>query len=368
DIQDNGKVFIALQNYNGSRITWVKFTAIDPQGTQDKVVVQFYIRDALPPNLEVWHVYNSVLPSRVMYLISGDKSVDGFERVFTEVDMNSGSSREVPLEFSNTEDKENVWYAFYKVTQGRMYTLKAAVEDNENNRIIVRDTLSVYSSDNTEIGKRNGNISYVLDKQSLNKNNPLFLNINSVFTEQITNDSQENEKVYREQKSYNLSTAELTESMLIIRKTAETREDLFYSFYNKTEQGEELIKTYYNKNSNEFQAFVEWNKPVLFKKSDQEAQKKTLDETELACYPNPFNHRLRIEWVTLIPVRAKISVYNILGQRVYRSNGKEFGPGINIFNWNAVNNSGMTVPSGIYFIRLENGRQNRLLKKVTLLK
>ncbi|MCK5683667.1 T9SS type A sorting domain-containing protein, partial [bacterium] len=65
---------------------------------------------------------------------------------------------------------------------------------------------------------------------------------------------------------------------------------------------------------------------------------------------------------------ARISVYNILGQRVYRSNGKEFGPGINIFNWNAVNNSGMTVPSGIYFIRLENGRQNRLLKKVTLLK
>ena len=155
--------------------------------------------------------------------------------------------------------------------------------------------------------------------------------------------------------------------MIIIRRKANT-EDLYHSFYCAADEGKESIKTYYDQKNDEFQALIHWNETVIFKKSDSEADEKSLVDAELSCYPNPFNHRISIEWLSLLPINARISVYNILGQEIYQSSKRNFNPGLNMFHWNAVNSIGMSVPSGIYFIRLESGSQKILLKKVTLLK
>lgn len=95
-------------------------------------------------------------------------------------------------------------------------------------------------------------------------------------------------------------------------------------------------------------------------------------------YPNPFNPQTTIRfYLPASPVQnVRLEVFDILGQRVkLLLNGADhsaLATGLNELTWNATDDSGKTVASGVYFYRLEaslaGGRRFADLRRMLFLK
>ncbi len=82
----------------------------------------------------------------------------------------------------------------------------------------------------------------------------------------------------------------------------------------------------------------------------------------LECYPNPFNASTLIRYKLAQPGRAKVSIYNLAGQRVAQLLNGHQDAGEHAAIWD-----GSGFSSGIYFARLETGIESIKIK-LTLLK
>jgi FlgD Ig-like domain/FG-GAP-like repeat/FG-GAP repeat len=97
---------------------------------------------------------------------------------------------------------------------------------------------------------------------------------------------------------------------------------------------------------------------------------KPVMPTEFALeqnFPNPFNPTTVISYS--IPVRSEVvvTIYNILGQRVRVFNQGEQSSGKHRIVWNATDDRGHAVSSGMYFYELKAGN-TRVSRKMVLLK
>jgi predicted outer membrane repeat protein len=79
-------------------------------------------------------------------------------------------------------------------------------------------------------------------------------------------------------------------------------------------------------------------------------------------YPNPFNSRTVISYYLPKISRVKLSIYNILGQKIYSLSKEQQREGNHKIIWNATG-----VSSGIYYYKLEAG-ESILVKKCILVK
>jgi beta-glucanase (GH16 family) len=84
-------------------------------------------------------------------------------------------------------------------------------------------------------------------------------------------------------------------------------------------------------------------------------------------YPNPFNPTTEIVFQINKIGNVKLSVYNVLEQKVTTLVNESKDPGNYSVTWNGRNDAGFSVPSGIYFYQLEQGNV-QLVKKMMLIK
>ncbi len=84
-------------------------------------------------------------------------------------------------------------------------------------------------------------------------------------------------------------------------------------------------------------------------------------------YPNPFNPTTTISFSLPAAGKAKIEIYNILGNLVATPFDGQGQSGLNEVVWDGKNSAGETVSSGIYFYRLSADNYNET-RKMTLLK
>ena len=85
-------------------------------------------------------------------------------------------------------------------------------------------------------------------------------------------------------------------------------------------------------------------------------------------YPNPFNPTTIIQYRIKEPTDVKLIIYNILGQKVTTLVNQEQLAGNYSIQWNATNEFGSRVSTGIYFYRLIAGNKFTEVKKMILLK
>ncbi len=81
-----------------------------------------------------------------------------------------------------------------------------------------------------------------------------------------------------------------------------------------------------------------------------------------AVYPNPFTAHIYINLFSIVEEEIEIQIYNIQGQCVTALK-KKIRMGSNIIEWDATNRLGNLMPSGVYFIVIEN-----IKLKVTLIR
>ncbi len=84
-------------------------------------------------------------------------------------------------------------------------------------------------------------------------------------------------------------------------------------------------------------------------------------------YPNPFNPSTMISFEMPVSGKAKIEIFNLLGQSIATPFDDVATAGLNSVMWDGRSNDGKTVASGIYFYRLTADNYTDT-KKMTLLK
>ncbi len=72
-------------------------------------------------------------------------------------------------------------------------------------------------------------------------------------------------------------------------------------------------------------------------------------------YPNPFNAETEIRFSLPVAGHVTVRVFNLLGQEVVLLLDSDLEAGPHTVRWNALNNSGKRVSSGIYMVRLQSG-------------
>jgi len=85
----------------------------------------------------------------------------------------------------------------------------------------------------------------------------------------------------------------------------------------------------------------------------------------IGCVPNPFNSSA--DFVIALPVSGpiEIEIFDISG-RLVKSKSTEVGAGIIRIPWDGKNNSGMDVPSGLYFGRITFGEDTGVIKAMLI--
>jgi hypothetical protein len=81
-------------------------------------------------------------------------------------------------------------------------------------------------------------------------------------------------------------------------------------------------------------------------------------------YPNPFNPSTEIRFSLPQRSEVRLVVYNMIGQEVKTLMKGMMEPGQYTATWDATNNQGMTVGSGVYIYRLEAGKFSNVKKMI----
>ncbi len=85
-------------------------------------------------------------------------------------------------------------------------------------------------------------------------------------------------------------------------------------------------------------------------------------------YPNPFNPATTIQYALPQASDVALTVYNVLGQPVRTLVAEHQNAGRYVVEWDATNDSGHSLSSGMYFYRLQAGGEFLEVKKMLLLR
>lgn len=91
------------------------------------------------------------------------------------------------------------------------------------------------------------------------------------------------------------------------------------------------------------------------------------DEISCNAYPNPFNSSVTISFALPHDGEAAVTIYDIMGRRVRALGGGILCAGTNSIVWDATDDGGAALSSGIYFYRIDYSNR-RVTSKITLLR
>jgi hypothetical protein len=97
-------------------------------------------------------------------------------------------------------------------------------------------------------------------------------------------------------------------------------------------------------------------------------QPMTTDKFKLgSAYPNPFNNNIEIPLTIGKPRNLTVEIFNLSGQSIIQLFNGALGPGSHSFSWSGLNKDENRVPSGTYFLIINDGNFSHE-QKIILLK
>lgn len=89
-------------------------------------------------------------------------------------------------------------------------------------------------------------------------------------------------------------------------------------------------------------------------------------------YPNPFNPTTQLKYELPERAQVRLDIYNMLGQKIRTLVDGEQTAGVKTMQWDARDDTGRQMTTGVYFLKLEanpeNGQPILITRKMTLLK
>ncbi len=83
-------------------------------------------------------------------------------------------------------------------------------------------------------------------------------------------------------------------------------------------------------------------------------------------YPNPFNPATNIRFSIKNSTRAVLTVYNALGEYITTLTDNYFVPGTYSVEWNGKDMNSQSVPSGVYFVKMNTDKYSAVQKMILL--
>jgi len=86
----------------------------------------------------------------------------------------------------------------------------------------------------------------------------------------------------------------------------------------------------------------------------------------LKNYPNPFNASTIIQYEIEKPGFVNLVIFDVLGKKVKTMVSKDHNAGNYQIHWDGTDESGNSIPSGIYFALLTSKSENNMLRLLLL--
>ena len=80
--------------------------------------------------------------------------------------------------------------------------------------------------------------------------------------------------------------------------------------------------------------------------------------------PNPFNPDTEIRYQLPEPTHVRLTIYNLLGQKIHTLIDKEQQAGYHAVHWNGCDDNGTSVASGMYLYAINAGEFKEVKKMV----
>jgi hypothetical protein len=98
-----------------------------------------------------------------------------------------------------------------------------------------------------------------------------------------------------------------------------------------------------------------------------DSQEALLSDLNPVVSPNPLNPNTELSFSLARDGRVRVNIYNVQGQLVRQLMDEYRGTGVQRVQWDGTDNRSRTVPSGVYFIRIQTP-QGEVTKRATVLK
>ncbi|MCH7529138.1 MAG: T9SS type A sorting domain-containing protein, partial [Candidatus Marinimicrobia bacterium] len=352
--------------------SYLSITATNSHGKsttyEAHVIVVLHI-DLIPPDGEITYFFNPVADHWLDFVVVADSTVDQFRSNYT------WKSLPAPLLFLQQDSLPGVqsWQTSQEFVEEGEYQLVVTLVDASNN---VREL---------RLGPTTVSLSKAVGNSFLSPDNLLDVSYPALpvrdgqlivlseipWPEQAAADPPATDHALLRgdlpKKIYSLDTNLPDPIMVTVVYHDPALRDDYHAFYEYFEQTLERVETY-ALGSGRFQAEVLLGKDIVFGGSGIRAGAAPLPYDHLLLYPNPFNSALTISFMLRAEEIGLVRIYNLLGQEVFSTGKRTLAAGVNRFHWTGIAAGGRTVPSGIYFIRLETDRGLLVTKKVTMLK
>ncbi|MCK5075109.1 MAG: T9SS type A sorting domain-containing protein, partial [Calditrichia bacterium] len=83
-------------------------------------------------------------------------------------------------------------------------------------------------------------------------------------------------------------------------------------------------------------------------------------------YPNPFNPETNIEYHLKKAGNVELTIYNSLGQKVRTLVNMHQTSGVYTERWDGKNNSGIQMPTGVYYYAIKAGNFQQMHKMLLM--
>jgi parallel beta-helix repeat protein len=267
---------------------------------------------------------------------------------------------------NNPEELYNLalYYKAQNNTSGLIKTAKDIVERFPESKYAEKAICRIFHANEKE--KLNGLKSYLMGQSKRKLNDNLQGTINNFLISK-----------YIREKEYEKAEA-------LCKKTIDeplNNQNELYAYYNlislnknsmeRTSEAKFHLSEMKNKYPNETMTLlaceimgenVDWDNinPVLLKQSinTEKSESKATEFALHSAYPNPFNPSTNINFSLEKQSKVDIRIYNIQGKEVWNwGNNLEYGSGSHNITWNAIDDMGNQLSTGVYFIKLVAGNQ-----------
>jgi flagellar hook assembly protein FlgD len=86
------------------------------------------------------------------------------------------------------------------------------------------------------------------------------------------------------------------------------------------------------------------------------------EDFNLTSYPNPFNPRAIIEYKIPSNENVDVAIFDIAGRKVIQLDQGYRLAGTHSLTWDARNSYGQQIATGLYILRIQAGRQLKMIK------
>ena len=329
--------------------------ARDQQQNVSTKYVSISITDMIASDANLSYFITPGLYRRLHFILTSDGSVSDISNSFFLDDSLLGS-----LSFALIDQKPELqtWNAPYRFTESGTYSVFVNLTDASGNTAEDSLSLSVAMpvSEGGSLKSPSGKMLVEYPGTDYSGDQMLILEEGSLSAESYIDTAMT---------LYSIQSTIPDDIALIANFTGETDGTDFYSFYRVVEGQAVPIPTFIDKNGI-FHTSVALNSHFYFGQSSNPAQDVVLPQDHMYCYPNPFNSVIQIMFFMPVEDEVKVSVYNILGERVF-SYDHEAVPGLITLNWDGRDSYGQNLPTGLYFYHLSAGNKH-MTSKITILK